>query len=67
MDFISVMLTKMKFETGVRFSCEQTLPETKRIGADSLDAAFNAHVRLKFNAGMDFISVILREMKFHFG
>ena len=32
-----------------------------------LDVAFNAHVHLKLNAGMDFISVILTEMKFHFG
>ena len=31
-----------------------------------VDVAFNAHVRLKLNTGMDFISVILTEMKFHF-
>ena len=67
MDFISVILTEMKFQTGMRFSCEHNLPETKWISADSLDVAFNAHVRLKLNAGMDFISVILTEMKFHFG
>ena len=30
-----------------------------------LDVAFNAHVRLKLNAGMDFISVIFTEMEFH--
>ena len=64
MDFISVILTEMKFQTGMRFSCEHNLPETKWISADSLDVAFNAHVRLKRNAGVDFISVILREMKF---
>ena len=40
------------------------LPETKWISADSLDVAFNAHVRLKLTAGMDFISVILMGMKF---
>ena len=57
MDFISVILTKMKFQTSMRFSCEHNLPETKRISADSLDVAFNAHVRLILNAGMDFISV----------
>ena len=28
---------------------------------------FNAHVRLKLSAGMDFIWVTLTEMKFHFG
>ena len=66
-DDISVIFTKMKFQTGIRFSCEHDLPETKWISADSLDVAFNAHLRLKLNAGMDFISVILTEMKFHFG
>ena len=44
---------------------EYNLPHTKWISADSLDVAFNAHVRLKLNAGMDFISVVLTEMKFH--
>ena len=67
MDFISVILTQMKFQTGMRFSCEHNLPEKKWISANSLDIAFNAHVRLKLNAGMDFISVTLTEMKFHFG
>ena len=62
MNFMSVILTEMEFQTGMRFSCEHNLPET-----ESLDVAFNAHVHLKLNAGMDFISVILREMKFHFG
>ena len=60
MDFISFILTEMKFQTGIRFSCEHNLPGTKWISADSLDVAFNAHVRLKRNAGVDFISVILR-------
>ena len=67
MDFISVILTEMKFQTGMKFSCEHSFPKTKWISADSLDVAFNAHVRLKLNAGMDFISVILTEMNFHFG
>ena len=55
----------MKFQTGMRFLCEHNLPTLNEIRADSLDVAFNAHVRLKLNAGMDFISVILTEMKFH--
>ena len=66
MDFISIILTEMKFQIGMRFSCEQNLPETKWISVDSLNIAFNAHVRLKLIAGMDFISVVLTEMKFHF-
>ena len=44
MDFISVILTEMKFQTNMRFSCEHNLRETKWINADSLDVAFNAHV-----------------------
>ena len=67
MDFISVILTEMKFQTGTRFSCEYNLCEAKWINADSLDVPFDAHVPLKPNAAMDFISVILTEMKFHFG
>ena len=35
MHFISAILTKMKFQTGMRFSCEHNLPETKWISADS--------------------------------
>ena len=64
MDFISVILTEMKFQTGMRFSCEHNLPETKWISADSLDVAYNAHVRLKLNAGKDFISVIWQKWNF---
>ena len=64
MDFISVILTEMKFQTGMRFSCEQNLPEMKWISTESLDGAFNAHVRLKLIAGMNFILVILTEMNF---
>ena len=52
MDFISVILTEMKFQTGMRFSCEQNLPEAKLITRNSLDIAFNAHVRLKLIAGV---------------
>ena len=36
------------------------------VSADSLDVAFNAHVRLKLKAGMDFISTTLTEIKFHY-
>ena len=64
--FHIVNLTEMKFQTGMRFSCEHNLPETKWISADSLDIAFNAHVRLKLIAYINFISVILTEIKFHF-
>ena len=39
MDFISVILTEMKFQTGMRFS--------------STGAVFNDHVCLKLNADMD--------------
>ena len=46
----------------MRFSREQNLPEVKLL----LDIAFNAHVHLKLIAGMDFITVILAEIKFHF-
>ena len=52
LDFISVILTGMKFQTGIRFSCKQNLPEAKQISADSLDIAFNEHVHLKFIAGV---------------
>ena len=34
---------------------------------DWLDTVFNVHVHLKLIGGMVFISVILTEMKFHFG
>ena len=54
-DFISVIFTEMKFQTGVRFLCEHNFSEMKWISTDSLDAAFNAHVRLKPSASMDFI------------
>ena len=29
MNFISVILTEMKFQNGMRFSCEHNLPEMK--------------------------------------
>ena len=63
MDFISFILTGMKFQTGMRFSCEQKLPVAKWVSAYSLDIAFNARVRLKLIVGMDFISVILTEIR----
>ena len=66
MDFKSVILTEMIFQTGMRFSCEHNLPETKWISANSLDVGFNAHVCLKLIAGINFISFILTEIKFHF-
>ena len=50
--------------TGLRFSCEHNLTETKWISADSLDVGFNARVRLKLIAGMDFISVIWQKWNF---
>ena len=53
-DLKSAILTETKFQTGIRFSCEHGLPETKRISAGLLNIAFNAHVGLKLNAGMDF-------------
>ena len=56
----------MKFQTGMRFSCEQNLPEAKCGSADSLDIAFNVHVRLKLIADINFVSVILTEITFHF-
>ena len=31
MDFVLVTLAEMKFQTGMRYSCEHNLPETKRI------------------------------------
>ena len=40
MDFISVILTKMKFQAGMRLSCDQNLLEVKWIGIDSLDIAY---------------------------
>ena len=44
-------MNEMKFQTGMRFPCEQNLPEAKWISTDSLDIAFNARVRLKLTAG----------------
>ena len=66
MDFILVILTEMKFKTSMTFSCEQNLPEVKWIRADSLAIMFNLHVHLKLIiVGMDFILIILTEMKFY--
>ena len=52
MDFISVILTEMKFQAGMRFSSEKKLPKTKWISADSLDIVLNAHVRLNILASV---------------
>ena len=69
MDFISVILTEMKFQTGMRFSCEHNLPEKKWISADSLDIAFDAHVRLKLNGfhigHFDKNEISFRVIKYH--
>ena len=54
----------LKFQAGMRFSREHNLPETKWISAGSLDVAFNAHVRLKLNACMNFVSVIWQKWNF---
>ena len=67
MDFILVILIQIKFQTGMKFSCQHNLPEGKRIRLDLLDVAFKAHVGLKLIVNMDFISAILTEIKFHFG
>ena len=54
MDFISVILTEMKFQTGMRFSCEHNLLETKWISADWLNVAFNAFNAFKTQCGHGF-------------
>ena len=64
MHFISVILNEMKFQTGMKFSCEQNLPEVKWINADTLDITFNVHVRLKLIAGV--ISLRSFWQKFNF-
>ena len=64
MDFISIILTKMKFQTGMKFSYEQNLPRMKRISTDSLVVAFNEHVGLKLIAGV--ISLWLFWKKWNF-
>ena len=63
LDFIPVILTEMKFQTSMRFLCEHNLPQTNWISADSFHVASTAHVRLKLNASMYFISIILTDMK----
>ena len=69
MDFISVILTKMKLQTSMRFSCEHNLPEKKWISAESLDIAFDAHVRLKLNVfhigHFDKNKISFRVIKYH--
>ena len=69
MDFILVILTEMKLQTSMRFSCEHNLPEKKWISADSLDIAFDAHVRLKLNGfhigHFDKNEISFRVIKYH--
>ena len=50
-DFISVILTEIKFQTGMRFSCEQYLTEAKWISAASSYITFNTHMCSKLIAG----------------
>ena len=52
MDFISVILTKMKFQTGMRLSCIKNIAKAKWTSADSLDIAFTAQVHLKLIASV---------------
>ena len=51
--------TKWNFKPAWGFHVNKILPETKWIRRDLLNIVFNAHVRLKLIAGMDFISVTL--------
>ena len=67
MDFTSVIFTEMKFQTSMRFSCEQSLPDAKWISADSLDIAFNAHVRLKLIAGLISLQSFWQKWNFIWG
>ena len=46
-----LILTETKFQTGLRFSCERNLPETKWISADSLDGAFKTQCGYRFHIG----------------
>ena len=66
MDFRSVILTEMKFQTGMRFSCEHNLPETKWISADSLNVAFETQCGYGFYIGhFDRNEISFREIKYH--
>ena len=64
-EFHIILLDRNEISNRLEILCEHNLPQTKWISADSLDVAFNTHVRLKLNAGMDFISVTLTEIEFH--
>ena len=64
MDFIWVILTERKFQTSMRFACEQNLPKMKCVNAELLDISFDSCVHLKLSVGMDFILVILTEMNY---
>ena len=50
MDFISVILTEIKFQIIMRLSCEENLPEAKWINKGLLGISFTRHVRLKLIA-----------------
>ena len=70
MDFISVILTEMKFQTDMRFSCEQNLPEAKWISSASLDiayaCAFETHCGHRFHIGrFDRNKISFRVIKYH--
>ena len=66
-DFISVILTDIKFQTGIRCSSEQSLLEVKWVSADSLNIAFNCACVFETECWCYYIMVIMTEMKFHFG
>ena len=66
MDFRSVILTEMKFQTGMRFSCEHNLPETKWISADSLNVAFETQCGYGFYIGhFDRNEISFLAIKYH--
>ena len=52
MEFISAILTEIKFQTGMGFSGVQILLEVKWVSEDSLGIGFYAQVRLKLIASI---------------
>ena len=61
-----LILTETKFQTGLRFSCERNLPETKWISADSLDGAFKTQCGYRFHIGhFDRNEISFRVIKYH--
>ena len=65
MDFIVVNFTEIKFQTGMRFSREQNLPEAKLLSADRLHIALNVHVRLKYGSHFDRNKILFCVIKYH--